>query len=67
MSKELIDEWFKLVPLTQADRERAEKNLGTCMSCPDKREDPILHCDRCGCALKARVLSNCPAGKFLRV
>lgn len=46
----------------------AEERIQVCDACEHKRDNPVIHCALCGCALKKKIYSPvkgaCPDGKW---
>jgi hypothetical protein len=56
----------------EADQaELAAERIQICNSCEFKRDNPVVHCSACGCALKKKIYSPvkgaCPKGLWNEV
>ena len=68
---EIFKAWGIMFNPNDEQSELAGKRMEICDSCDSKRTNPIIHCNECGCALKAKVYSPkigaCPRGKWIAV
>jgi len=69
--EEIFSAWKIMFNPNDEQVELAAKRMEICDSCDSKRTKPIIHCNECGCALKAKVYSTkvgaCPRGKWTAV
>jgi hypothetical protein len=69
--KEIFSAWGIMFNPNDAQAELATERIQICNMCENKRNEPVIHCGMCGCALKAKVFSPvngaCPAGKWAEV
>ena len=58
---------------THEQFELAQERIKICNTCEFKKEDPVIHCSVCGCALKAKIYTpntfldidgSCPKEKW---
>ena len=69
--EEIFKAWGIMFNPNDLQSELAAKRMEICDGCESKKTTPIVHCDLCGCALKAKVYSPaigaCPIGKWTAV
>jgi len=66
--EEIFKAWKIAFNPNDAQSDLAIERMKICDGCEFKKTIPILHCNQCGCALKAKVFSPrigaCPKGKW---
>jgi hypothetical protein len=69
--EEIFKAWGIMFNPNDLQSELAGKRMEICDGCESKKTKPIVHCDLCGCALRAKVYSPaigaCPIGKWTAV
>jgi hypothetical protein len=67
---EIFNAWKVASNPSEDQRQIAEERLSTCMTCEFKKDQPILHCEACGCPLQKKIFSqvprSCPKNKWDR-
>jgi hypothetical protein len=70
-----IEEIFKAWKISynpdNLQSELAIKRMEICDICDSKRDNPVIHCNECGCLLSKKIYSPviraCPKGKWIAV
>ena len=66
--EEIFRAWSIWFNPDDAQSELAAERIQVCDACEHKRQNPLIHCGLCGCALKAKIYSPvkgaCPDGRW---
>jgi len=69
--EEIFRAWGIMFNPSDIQSELAAKRMEICNKCDYKKTIPVIHCEVCGCALKAKIYSPkvnaCPKQKWLDV
>jgi hypothetical protein len=69
--QEIFTAWSIAFDPNQAQSDLASERISICNECEFKNTIPIIHCGKCGCALKAKIFSPvkgaCPENKWIEV
>jgi hypothetical protein len=75
-TKEIFEAWAISFNPNDAQAELASKRIEICDVCEHKAVEPYIHCNQCGCALKAKIYTprtykddggSCPKTKWKEV
>ena len=75
-TKEIFEAWAISFNPNDAQAELASKRIEICDVCEYKAVEPYIHCNQCGCALKAKIYTprtykddggSCPKTKWKEV
>jgi hypothetical protein len=75
-TKEIFEAWAISFNPNDAQAELASKRIAICDVCEHKTIEPYIHCNQCGCALKAKIYTprtykddggTCPKTKWKEV
>ena len=75
-TKEIFEAWAISFNPNDAQAELASERIQICDACEHKAVDPYIHCNQCGCALKAKIYTtrtfiddggSCPKAKWKQV
>jgi hypothetical protein len=75
-TKEIFQAWAISFNPDDAQAELASKRIEICDVCEYKALEPYIHCNQCGCALKAKIYTpktfmddggSCPQKKWMSV